>query len=370
MRLPINEVMQMQISNDRLKDRQAVSGESGFSMLEVIMAMVIFLGVTASIWGLLQVGVRTRTATTENVHLTKSVRTGLNLIGRDTYNAGLGYPASATVIVPDNRISTLLGIPPDVNTTRDMVPPIISGNNITLNTFNQTPGVSTDQVTFLFKDTDFNMVPTTAPVNDRIPQPIGINLVTVGGGNTDMRSSSGSVAMCAVNDLYLATGAAESRLGVATSMTGGDSVRFTNGDPLNLNLGTAADSVSGIAANAALQKVQMVTYFVTADGTLVRRQYVNRLPAVNWVDEPLVYGVENFQIQYVMNNGTLSDNPSAGPNQIPGDADDDQANLALVRQVRFTITVRSVETTGANNQFFRETMTATFSTRNMGYEAN
>ena len=54
MRLPTNEVMQMQISNDRLKHRQAVSGESGFSMLEVIMAMGICLGVTAAIWGLLQ----------------------------------------------------------------------------------------------------------------------------------------------------------------------------------------------------------------------------------------------------------------------------------------------------------------------------
>ena len=113
----------------------------------------------------------------------------------------------------------------------------------------------------------------------------------------------------------------------------------------------------------------MITYFVASDGTLTRREFANILPAVAFVDEPLVYGVDNFQIQYVMDDGTLSDNPGAGPDGIAGTADDNQANLAAVRQVRYTVSVRSIELNSAG-QPYRDSLTSTFSTRNLGYDAN
>ncbi|MCV4697711.1 hypothetical protein OFB92_31870, partial [Escherichia coli] len=77
---------------------------------------------------------------------------------RDTYNAGYGYPLETTVVLPDNRITALLGIPNDYDSTRDTVPPVIAGNNITLNTLNPVAGTRTDQVTFFFKDSTFNLV--------------------------------------------------------------------------------------------------------------------------------------------------------------------------------------------------------------------
>ena len=78
---------------------------------------------------------------------------------------------------------------------------------------------------------------------------------------------------------------------------------------------------------------------------------------------------QRFKVRYIMDNGTLSDNPSAGPDGVAGNADDVQANLAAVRQVRFTVSVRSREL-NSMNQPYRETMTSTFSTRNLGYDAN
>lgn len=347
-------------------------GERGVSLVEVIFAMIGFLGVTAAIWGVLQVAQQSRSVTNQKVQLTKTVRLGLNLVGRDTYNAGYGYPASSTVVLPDNRIATLLGIPVDSDATRDTVPPIITGNDITLNTFNTAPGVRTDQVTFLFKDTAFNLVGAPAPPADWVPQPLSINGPTPGAGFSQIIPVSGSNAAASVNDLFLISGNLGSTIGVATSLVGADRIRFADADILGINLSGSADSIGGVTTPASIQKVQMVTYFVTADGTLMRRQYANAppaIPVVGWVDEPLVYGVENFQIQYVMNNGTLSDNPSAGPDGIPGNGDDVQNNLAQVRQVRYTISVRSTER-DRNNQPYRETMTSTFSTRNLGYEAN
>lgn len=128
------------------------TGESGFSLLELLVSMVIFLIVTGAIWGLLRVAQQGRSSVSEQVQLAKSVRLSLNLIQRDAYNAGFGYPLGNTVVLPDNRIATRLGIPTDSDTTRDTVPPIISGNNVTLSTFNTAPNIRTDQVTFLYKD--------------------------------------------------------------------------------------------------------------------------------------------------------------------------------------------------------------------------
>lgn len=335
----------------------------GFSIVELIIAMVVFMIVMGAMYSVMSLSLLSRGVVNRQVPLSKSVRFGLNLVGRDTYNAGYGYPLRNTVVLRDNQISVLLGIPPDVDTTRDTVPPIIAGNNITLNTFNTTAGVRTDQVTFLFKDSTFNVV-------NGVSQPLNINAATTtGGGIDEIVPISGSNANCRVNDLYLVTGNTGSTLGVSTALSGTNKVQFSNGDVLGFNQTGTSGALRGITTPASMHRVQMVTYFVTAGGTLTRREYVNVLPAVNFVDEPLVYGVEDFQIQYVMEDGSLSDNPSAGLDGIPGNADDLQTNLAAVRQIRYTLSVRSTEL-DQTGQVNRVSMTSTFSTRNLGYDAN
>ncbi len=340
--------------------------QRGFSIVELLVSMVIFMVVTGSIWGVLSVARQSRAVVSEQVALAKNVRVGLNLIGRDTFNAGFGYPLLNTVVLPDNRVSSLLGIPNDPDTVRDTIPPIIAGNNITLNTFNTTAGVRTDQVTFLFKDSTFNLVAG-------VSQPLNINAATTtGGGIDEVVPISGSNASCRVNDIYLISGNTGSTLGLATALNGASAVQFSNGDVLGFNQTGVGGPLRAITIPASMQRVLMTTYFVTPDGILTRREFANvpvATPAVAFVDEPLVYGVENFQIQYVMDDGTLSDNPGAGPDGVAGTADDTQASLAAVRQVRYTINVRSneLDSTGVP---YRETMTSTFSTRNLGYDAN
>lgn len=348
----------------------AYSGQQGFTLLELMISMVIFLIVTGSIWGLMRVSHLSRSVVNQQVQLAKNVRIGLNLIGRDTYNAGFGYPLTSTVIMPDNRVSTLLGIPNDFDTTRDTIPPILTGNNVTLNTFNTAPNIRTDQVTFLFKDSTFNLVGAGAAA---VSQPLNINAATTtSGGIDEIVPISGSNASCRVNDIYLIMGNTGSTLGVSTALSGTNKVQFANGDVLGFNQTGTSGPLRAITTPASMTRVRMVTYFVTADGTLVRREYVNvppAVPAVGFVDEPIVFGVEDFQIQYVMDDGTISNNPSAGPDGIPGNGDDTQTLLSAVRQVRYTISARSMEL-NSMGQPYRETMTSTFSTRNLGYDVN
>ncbi len=346
------------------------NNSKGFTILELLVAMTIFMIVTGSVWGVLRIAQQSRSVTNEQVPLQKNVRLALNVIGRDTYNAGFGYPLRNTVVLPDNSISTTLGIANDFDATRDTVPPIIAGNDLNINDFNTTPNTYTDQVTFLFKDSTFNPVGTGGDV---VSTPVFINAATTtAGGIDEIVPLSGSNAVCRVNDIYLITGNTGSTIGVSTGLNGTTAVQFSNGDVLGFNQTGLTGPLSTITTPASMIRVKMVTYFVTADGTLTRREFANAppvVPAVAFVDEPLVYNVDDFQIRYVMDNGTVSDNPSAGPDGIAGTADDTQANLAAVRQIRFTVSVRSEEH-NSMNQPYREKMTSTFSTRNLGYDVN
>jgi prepilin-type N-terminal cleavage/methylation domain-containing protein len=357
----------------KMKAAEARIGEAGFSLVEMIVSIVIFLIVTGAIYSVLQVARQGSTTVNRSVELSKTVRVGMNLLGRDTYNAGYGYPLpeTSTVVLPDNRITALLGIPNDSDTTRDTVPPIIAGNNITLNSFNTTANVRTDQVTLLFKDSTFNLV--GADPEKRVSTPLSINAASTNGSGIDeIVPVSGSTTSCSVNDIYLIVGNTGSTLGLSTALEAPNKIQFANLDVLGFNQTGASGPLRGIVVPASLFRVKMVTYFVTADGILTRREYANApvaAPPVAYVDEPLVYGVENFQIKYVMDDGSLNDNPSAGADGIVGNADDDEARLSNVRQIRFTIDVRSLEFEPGGSPV-RTTMTSIFSTRNLGYDAN
>lgn len=344
--------------------------EQGFSLLELIIAMFTFLIVTGSIYGVMQISIRSRSVVNEQVQLTKNMRLSLNLVGRDTYNAGFGYPLPPNrVLLPDNRISTLLGIGNDADATRDTVPPIIAGNDLTQNNLDGIAGAAMDQVTFLFKDSTFNRVGDVGvPVERRVSQPLNITAATTtSGGIDEIVPISGSNSVCRKNDIYLVTGNTGSTLALSTNLTGTDKVQFSNGDVLGFNQTGATGSLRGITTPASLMKVKMVTFMVTAEGVLTRREFANVLPsvatdpAIAFVDEPLIYGVENFQIQYIMDNGTIIDDPGAVVGGI--------ANSSQVRQIRFTVSVKS-SGTDAKGQPYRATMTSTFSTRNLGYDAN
>lgn len=347
-------------------------GERGFSLLELIIAMIIFLIVTTAIYGVLELAQRNRLLVNQQVQSTKNVRFALNLLGRDTYNAGYAYPVNSTVVLPDNKISILLAIPNDFDSTRDTVPPIIAGNNLNPNTFNSTPGTMTDQVTFIFKDSTFNLVGTPG---SEVSQPLNINAATTTStGIDEIIPISGSNAACRKNDIFLVTGNTGSALALVTGLSGSDKVQFSNGDVLGFNQTGSTGTLRGITVPASMQRVIMVTYFVTTDGTLTRREYANVPPVgtslpQKWTDEPIVYGVENFQIKYVLDDGSVSDNPGAGADGIPGTADDLMANLTKVRQIRYTVHVRTNEL-DQRNQPYRVNMTSTFSTRNLGYDAN
>lgn len=360
------------LNNSNSRNRENISGspgEKGFTIVELIIAMIVFLIVTGSVYGVLLIAQRSRTQVNQQVQLTKNVRLALNIVGRDTFNAGFGYPLKDSVNLRDNRFAAVVGVPVDTGDAADTIPPVIAGDNINNNTF-AAPATTTDQVTFLFKDSTFNLLPTAGPADKQVSTALNIDAVCTTCA-TNQVTIAGSNSSCAVNDIFVIAGKSGSTLGVVTEVsTSGDNVvKFGSTDVLGFNQNGTPTILSLIATPASMQRVKMTTYFVTVDGTLTRREFANTSTATTanyYVDEPLVYGVENFQIQYILADGTLSDNPSAGPNGTAGDDDDTQKLLSTVRQIRFTVNAKTTDLDSAGRPY-RVTMTSTFATRNLGY---
>lgn len=111
--------------------------------------------ITGSIYGLMQLGTYDRNRASRRTDVLKNARVAMHMIGRDVLNAGLGYHRRGAV-VPDNFNSTRLGVPLDVDGSRDMLTSIVAGNNINTNSLNANPSVRTDCISFAYRDVDFN----------------------------------------------------------------------------------------------------------------------------------------------------------------------------------------------------------------------
>jgi len=346
--------------------------EKGFSLVETIVVMLVFLIVVGSIYGILQVGLIDRNRANRETELLKNARVALHLIGRDALNAGLGYTRTGAV-VPGGFLRRILSLPPNTM-NRDLLTAIIAGNDIFTN--NLDPSVRTDLVAFAFRDVNFNG-----------NVPISINDVGTSGGDIILHFQSNSPTDLSPGDLLLIQSATTQVAAMVTSIDNSSKrIILSPGDPLGINL-----PANGTGSNANILRpcssstdtnctnypgVTAVRFFwiaykVKQDGTLVRIMVGNnRGGGTNQVQEmPIAYNVKDMQITYLINNGTVSDNPAAGADGVYGNADDTPLDMNRVIQINISIRVRSPEMDEKlriNKEF---TIDASFSTRNVTYDA-
>ena len=349
----LSKTLKMQLESNIKCNRQA-----GFSLIELVIAMLLFTIVTGAVYGLLEAARSDRFTTNERVEIMQGARNALNAIGRDALNAGYGFPQTGASL-PHNALSTIMGLPARAGTSLDLLTAVVAGPAI--NTNNLT-GLKTDQVTFVFQDFNFNG-----------GQPVNVTNITPSGSQVTIALSGGVTnSIFLPNDLYVITGSTSSAIGMETSTAATDKVLFASSDPLGVNTPSAASGpIGNVPTPAAIYRIGWVTYRVLANGTLVRTVYGNgTVPSgpTGLQDQPLAYNVENMKVQYVMADGTTSNSPAAGPDGILGTADDVPANLQNVRQVIVTLTVRSPENDRRNNTPYRLTLSSTFDTRNLGYD--
>lgn len=370
----------MKIMFCRTKDKGKIfnRSEKGFTLMEAMISMVIFLIVTASVYGLLQIGRIDRNRSSRRSDILKNARVAVHLMGRDALNAGLGYHRRGAV-VPDNFLSTRLGLPPDANTDRDMLTSIIAGNNLLTNDLQPDPNVKTDIIAFAFRDVDFNQSSTIELKG--VSSPSGSPAIARLQTNNNLTTANAQKY-----DLYLIESDTSQVAVMATQVPNSTRMDIAPGDPLNINQpfdGSGENGsmlrkcVSSADENcttylASLKRFYWVSYKVKQDGTLVRIVYGNNRDggATEQIQEfPLAYNIEDLQIKYVLEDGTVTDNPIVGPDGKAGTADDRPDDFNLIRQLTITLKVLAPENDEQMGKPESVTITSTFSARNLEYDA-
>ena len=376
-------MMQLKIENNLSPERRA---EGGFSLLELLVSIAIFLVVTGSIFGLMEITRIDRNRASRRSDTLKNARAAIHLIGRDALNAGLSYNKTGGSS-PEGFLATRLGIKPDVNSTRDTLTSIVSGNDLNTNTLLPNNG-KTDLISFAYRDMDFNDgdkislkgaqaatgAPTTTAVNTD-PQTITTDATKI---------------QPAVNDLYLVETADGVQVAVMATKVdlANNKIEFAVGDPLGINQSFSGTGESGSRLKpcnppsvvtdcttyaASLKRFNWVSYKVNSEGTLIRTVFGNNRGGAAAADQiqeqPLAYGIQNMQVRYVLEDGTVTDDPSAGADKTSGTSDDVPLNLNSIRQITVTLSVQASETDEQTRTPETVTLSATFSTRNLEYDA-
>jgi prepilin-type N-terminal cleavage/methylation domain-containing protein len=362
-------------------DSFAGKSQKGFTLLEMIVAITIFLIITGAVYGLLQIGRIDRNRSSRRSDMLKNARTAIHLIGRDVLNAGMSFHQRGA-IVPDNFISTRLGTPADADSNRDVLTSVITGNNLFTNSLNPDTTVKTDLISFSYREMGFNTGDVVSLTNVSAP--------TGAASTARLATQSGQAAAARVYDLYLVESASSQVAVMASTVPTTSQIDISPGDPLGLN-----QAFNGTGANGSLlkkctatvtsdcttysstivtsvKKFSWVAYKVKPDGTLVRIIFGNNTgrPSDEQIrEQPLAYNVQNLQFKYVLADGTVTDAPSAGADGVVGTIDDKPEDFNLIRQVSIVLQVQSTEIDEQTRKPAVITLNATFALRNMEYDA-
>lgn len=354
-----------------------ISAQRGFSIIEVMVSMVIFLIIVGSLYGLFQIGLIDRNRASRRSDVLKNARSAMHIIGRDALNAGLSFNRNGA-IVPDDFVASKLGTHADSDSDRDVLPAVFGGNDIFANILSDDPNRKTDVLSFAYRDTPFNNSNTISVTN-----------AAAASGSTStvrLQTQTNNAQNTSRNDLYLVESDSSQVAVVATGRPSSNQIDIAPGDALGLNqpldgIGTGVSLLrkctSVIVENcttyvASVKRFVWVAYKVRGDGTLLRVLYGNNTGATDAEqirEMPIAYNVSDFQVKYVLEDGTVLDDPAAGADGVSGTDDDVPAAFNLVRQINIRITV---EANADDEQLGRPesvTLTANFSTRNMQYDA-
>lgn len=343
--------------------------QSGFSLVEAVITMVIFMLVMAAIFGVLRAGNVMRDNVSDRSEIVANARVALGFIGKSAVNAGLGYSKSGGV-VPDDFAHELFGIPKDPDDDRDILPAVLAGNDVSESDLSVNDEKN-DVVVFVTRDLEWNNGEPAETIDYAVDK-WSPHLITKPLACSD----------CQKYDLYLLESSFGAQaLAMATEVTNSSEIKFHEGDPLDLNRyssGAGSPEEQSILSEcgpskttncfsytpqATLKRVFLTSFSVEPDGTLVRKVYGNNTGGGvdNQIQvQPLAFGVQNFQVRYLLRDGSISDDPSNG--------NVDQMLMNDVVQVEISVTIKSETSQNGVTSTQLINLDSTFSTRNVRYD--
>ncbi len=344
------------------KNSTKINRESGITLIELMMSLVIFLIGIAAIYGVTRLAAIEKNTINTRTDQLRSARIALEYIRRDALNAGFGYHRTGG-LMPDDTGFGLFGLPKDTDTERDFLTSVIAGNDVSTNSLNF--GVRMDNITFVSRDSSFN--------NGKL---VNYSSASASGNVVKVTTLNNDCAGCSQYDLYLLESASGTTqvIGMVTSKIDGNNILLDQGadDPLNLNQKAVGnvDNKSLLITTpggGTIKRLNLINYSITPAGVLIRRKFGNQATnATQQVEtRELVYGVSNFQIKYYMEDGTTIDDPSNG-----NDGRTNQLKMNNVVQIQVTITI-APDTSDTNLKVTTPiTIKEFISTKNLRYEAS
>ena len=373
--------------------------QSGFSLLELLIASVIGFTLMVAMTSLFRMGMATTFTITQRAETQQNMRSAIDLMTKDISMAGAGLPTgglqlpnsngssriacnqTGTCYLPGDTYPTVLGnpnymtgvvpgfgtgvedgvlIPAAAGPVNDSITSIYCDYNFPLTNFTFSFPVSAASASVTLVATPTAGLPTNilAPGGFNVGDLLLFMVQTPGNGKTTQGTSLAQTAV-AIGEIT----------GLPAAGSGSPwAISFAAGDPLNFNGQTGPNSLANAAANfggvnqVSVCRLYAVTYFLevppagpTVQTPRLMRQ-VNGLTAV-----PVADNIINLQFTYDVIN-TLTNNVDANqanPAVAPGDS------TALIQKVNMWVMGQGLAT--GNNRAQSMYLASSVATRNTSF---
>jgi prepilin-type N-terminal cleavage/methylation domain-containing protein len=360
------------------------AGNAGFSLVELMVAMLILLVVMGGALTALTNAFRANDSVQIITGVNNNLRIGADLIVRDFIQVGQGLPTGRTVQVPSFTGALQIQRPHPQGSActswpagTQSIPAVTAGPGCgpTIE------GVATDMVTTLAVDSILD----TIPIQSFNVAGHQATVSTPAQATTGKDISVGTSDDIRVGDLLMFTKGTLSAMVYVTAVDGNQTVTFAAGDPMNLNQFHASpddagtvDDLAGTAPttaqSASVSRIRMITYYLdnTIDPTtprLIRHLgWGDPAAAVNQRGRTVAFSIETLQFSYDMLDGVT--NPSsvrmvAADLTPAGDCAPNPCSPNQIRKVNILIAGRSDDQFSATRRLFRNALNTQVSLRSM-----
>jgi prepilin-type N-terminal cleavage/methylation domain-containing protein len=334
----------------------APSREDGFTLIELMISVAIVLIILGGALTTFSNALKVNDTGVQLGDSSQNLRAGADMMVRDLLQTGAGIPTGG-IPIPSGVGALALNrpSPPGDSYTFDassgVLPAVSAGAGIGP----MVDGQATDMITLLYADSTLalNQTPLTAIAADG-------SSMTVDGGTPITDTDNG----IQVGDLIMFSNALGNALQMVTRVSGGQTVYFDAGDPMNLNQRTAPQGTimqlqtgPGVFPPTTATRINMITFYVdptTTPGTprLVRQVAFGPALALAGV-------IENLQITYDLVDGVT--NPTDQPAPVaPNTASE-------IRKVNLQIGVRSEDKVTQIGDYLRTELNTEVSLRNLAF---
>lgn len=285
--------------------------QAGFSMIELLIVIVLTLIIMSAVFSLMHGTINTANTNYEMTSATQNLRNSQEFINRDVLTVGDGVKSTPNIWLPTQFITSYL-----TNRTAAAIDPtnigytsigaVISDNNMPagINVPGANPATtvleSTDRLTLLGIDKGFTSISLTfAEVN-----PLNGSISIPAARITDF----------SVGEIYFLSNGVSAAFGVITNVNrGNNKIFWQNGDALGINrvgYTGALFSIQSPLYAMNLSRVNIIQYFVDAEGKLIRRAF--GVKGTAFIDSVIAEHLVDLQFRYILKPsgiGTIFEQP-------------------------------------------------------------